>query len=91
MDTSGPVTDELLAAARAHAVVVLDTSGVTFADSSFLNLFLRAHALTDFRVAAAPEQLQRLLEMTCADTVLRLHPTVEAATIATPLGTRDAG
>ncbi|MFD9418736.1 STAS domain-containing protein [Streptomyces goshikiensis] len=90
LDTSAPLAESLLAAAHAHPVVVLDTSGVTFADSAFLNLLLRAHALTELRIAAPPHQLQRLLEMTGADTVLHIHPTVQAATSAAPLSDREA-
>ncbi|MCX5278216.1 STAS domain-containing protein [Streptomyces virginiae] len=60
------------------------TSGITFADSSFLTLLLQAHALTELRIAAPPHQLQRLLAMTGADTVLHLHPTVQADQRRTP-------
>ncbi|QTI43548.1 STAS domain-containing protein [Streptomyces nojiriensis] len=41
LDISAPLAESLLAAAHAHPVVVLDVSGVTFADSAFLNLLLR--------------------------------------------------
>ncbi|MEU9031855.1 STAS domain-containing protein [Streptomyces sp. NPDC048383] len=91
LDTSAPITDSLLAAAHAHPVVILDTSGITFADSSFLNLLLQVHALTELRIAAPRHQLQRLREMTGADTVRHLHPTVQAATSAAHLPDREAG
>ncbi|MFH8635478.1 STAS domain-containing protein [Streptomyces goshikiensis] len=91
LDTSAPLAESLLAAAHANPVVVLDTSGITFADSAFLNLLLQAHALTELRIAGPPHQLQRLLEMTGADAVLQLHPTVRAASSAVPLSDREAG
>ncbi|WP_272263079.1 STAS domain-containing protein [Streptomyces xanthophaeus] len=59
LGTSHPLTEPLLAAAQAHPMVVVDASGVTFADSTFLNLLLRAHGLTELCVAAPPHLLQR--------------------------------
>ncbi|MFJ4866197.1 STAS domain-containing protein [Streptomyces sp. NPDC088748] len=82
MDTIGPVAQALHAAAEAYDVVILDASGITFADSSFLNLLLSVHRETLFRIAAPQEQLMRLLEMTGADGVLTLVPTVAGATEA---------
>ncbi|WP_405940754.1 STAS domain-containing protein [Streptomyces sp. NBC_00207] len=87
LDTSAPLAESLLAAAHAHPVVVLDTSSVTFADSAFLNLLLQAHALAELRIAALPHQLQRLLEMTGADAVLHVHPTVQAPPAPRPCRT----
>ncbi|MEU1040950.1 STAS domain-containing protein [Streptomyces sp. NPDC005551] len=79
-----PVADELEAARTRHHAVILDLSGVTFGDSSFLNLLLRFHQLTDLRLAATPTNLARLFDITGADTVLRLYPTVDAARDAPP-------
>ncbi|WP_411104888.1 STAS domain-containing protein [Streptomyces sp. cmx-4-9] len=79
-DTLGPIEEELAAAAATHRIVVLDASRLTFADSSFLNLLLRVHRSTALRIAAPQPQLSRLLEMTGADGVLDLRPTLEAAT-----------
>ncbi|RST04281.1 anti-sigma factor antagonist [Streptomyces sp. WAC07149] len=78
-DTLPSLEEALTAAADRHAVVVLDASSVTFGDSSFLNLLLRLHRLTELRVAAPGEQLLRLFALTGADTVLSLHPTVQDA------------
>ncbi|MGI5451496.1 STAS domain-containing protein [Streptomyces sp. CA-243310] len=79
IDTLGPIGDELTAAAETHQVVVLDTSGLDFADSMFLNLLLRIHRATTLRIAAPPIQLTRLLEMTGTDAVLDVRPTVDDA------------
>ncbi|MFF4099083.1 STAS domain-containing protein [Streptomyces sp. NPDC001903] len=78
-DTLAPLEEALAAAADRHALVVLDASAVTFGDSSFLNLLLRAHQLTTLRIAAPGEQLRRLFALTGADTVLSLYPGVEDA------------
>jgi anti-anti-sigma regulatory factor len=51
--TAASLTIELLGAAEGSGGVVLDASGITFADSSVLN----AHQQTRLRIAAAPEHL----------------------------------
>jgi anti-anti-sigma factor len=79
MQSIEPLADALDAAARKHPKVVLDASGVAFADSSFLNLLILTHQTGTLRVAAPPWQLQRLLEITGADTVLEIRETVEEA------------
>ncbi|MFF3013095.1 STAS domain-containing protein [Streptomyces sp. NPDC057939] len=78
-DTVGPIAEELTAAAATHRTVVLDASALTFADSSFLNLLIRVHRTTALRIAAPQSQLLRLLEITGADQVLDLHPTLDEA------------
>ncbi|WUN43995.1 STAS domain-containing protein [Streptomyces sp. NBC_00306] len=75
-----PLTEALTQAAETHATVVLDASGITFADSTFLNLLLRIHQATDLRIAAPGPQLERLLDLTGADGVLDLRPSVDEAT-----------
>ncbi|WP_433570448.1 STAS domain-containing protein [Streptomyces sp. CA-251247] len=75
-----PLTKALTQAAETHATVVLDASGITFADSTFLNLLLRIHQATDLRIAAPGPQLERLLDLTGADGVLHLRPSVDEAT-----------
>ncbi|WST36071.1 STAS domain-containing protein [Streptomyces sp. NBC_01167] len=75
-----PLTEALTQAAETHATVVLDASGITFADSTFLNLLLRIHQATDLRIAAPGPQLERLLDLTGADGVLHLRPSVDEAT-----------
>ncbi|MFE9635759.1 STAS domain-containing protein [Streptomyces sp. NPDC006463] len=78
-DTLAPLEEALTSAADRHPLVVLDAGCITFGDSSFLNLLLRLHHLTDLRVAAPCQQLRRLFAVTGADTVLSLHANVEDA------------
>ncbi|MFJ9597897.1 STAS domain-containing protein [Streptomyces virginiae] len=78
-DTLAPVERALTEAAASHAGVVFDASGLAFADSSVLSMLLRVHALTELRIAAPQRQLLRLLEMTGADQLLTLCPSVENA------------
>ncbi|MFC9931460.1 STAS domain-containing protein [Streptomyces sp. NPDC127190] len=75
-----PLEAALNAAVRKHAKVVLDASGIDFADSSFLNLLIRAHQTGTVRVAAPPRQLQRLFAITGTDAVLEIRETVNDAT-----------
>ncbi|MFE6132248.1 STAS domain-containing protein [Streptomyces sp. NPDC056437] len=79
LQNMAPLADALTEAAGHHAVVVLDTSAVTFADSTFLNLLLRIHQLTDLRIAGPAPSLRRLLDVTGADQVLTLRATVAVA------------
>ncbi|SEB68389.1 anti-anti-sigma factor [Streptomyces sp. 2131.1] len=69
----------LTTAVRRHPKVVLDTSGITFADSSLLNLLILTHRAGAVRLAAPKPQLQRLLEITGLDAVLYVRATVEEA------------
>ncbi|MER6980013.1 STAS domain-containing protein [Streptomyces carpinensis] len=79
MHSITPLADALAAAAAEHPKVVLDTSGVSFADSTFLNLLIRTHQETTLRVVAPTPQLQRILQLTGADTILEVRATVEDA------------
>ncbi|MFJ9721528.1 STAS domain-containing protein [Streptomyces sp. NPDC101209] len=79
LDSIGRLTQALDTAAAQHKRVVLDASGVTFADSTFLNLLLNTHRHTDLRIAAPAPQLRRILEITGADTLLDIRPTVDDA------------
>lgn len=79
MSSIGPLADALVAAAAERTKVVLDASGITFADSALLNLLILTHQRTDLRVAAPPQQLIRLLQLTGVDTVLKVRETVEEA------------
>lgn len=82
-DTLGPLRHELTEAADAGRVMVLDASGITFADSSFLNLLLTIHQHGDLRIAAVPPQLERLLRIVGVDQVLKMYATAEEALRAT--------
>lgn len=69
----------LTMAAWTHPKVVLDASGITFADSSLLNLLILAHRAGSLRVASPRPHLQRLLRITGLDAVLHVRATVEEA------------
>ncbi|MFF1444611.1 STAS domain-containing protein [Streptomyces sp. NPDC058295] len=66
-NTPAPLEEALDTSARKHSRVVVDVSGVSFVDSTFLNLLLRTHQMTLIRVAGPTLQLRRLLEITGAD------------------------
>jgi anti-anti-sigma factor len=76
------LADALDAAARKRPKVILDASGVDFADSTFLNLLILTHQTGTLRVVAPPQQLQRLFAITGADTVLEIRETVNAAAVS---------
>ncbi|MFE9446905.1 STAS domain-containing protein [Streptomyces sp. NPDC006739] len=80
MNTIDPLAETLESAARKHPLVVLDISGVTFGDSTFLNLIIRIHAQTGLRLVAPTPQFQRVLEITGADSVLDVRASLEDAT-----------
>ncbi|MEV8565544.1 STAS domain-containing protein [Streptomyces sp. NPDC051322] len=79
MDSVTPLAEALTTAAIKHPKVLLDTSGVTFADSSFLNLIILVHQTTALRVVAPGPQLLRLLKVTGTDAILHVRATVEEA------------
>lgn len=78
-DTLHPLTAELQAAAASASGVILDVSGVTFGDSSFINLLLRTHQHTDLRVTGLGPPLDRLFRLVGVDAVLHLFPSVTDA------------
>ncbi|MEW5539338.1 STAS domain-containing protein [Streptomyces cyaneofuscatus] len=79
LDSLPPLKAQIDAAVAAHGGVVLDGGGITFADSSFLGLLLATHQHADLRIAAPSSTLARLFSVVGADTVLRIHPTVQHA------------
>ena len=79
MHTIAPLAKALEDAAARRPKVVLDTSGVTFADSTFLNLLIRVHHSGALCLAAPSPQVRRLCEITGADAVLEIRGTVEEA------------
>ncbi|MFF4113571.1 STAS domain-containing protein [Streptomyces sp. NPDC001714] len=68
-------------AATTHATVVVDAAELTFADSTVLNVLLNFHHGHRLRLARPAHQLQRVLELTGADTVLDIRPTVQDAIV----------
>ncbi|MFG2818530.1 STAS domain-containing protein [Kitasatospora sp. NPDC048365] len=84
---AGRALDELVE--QHPPLLVVDLRGIDFCDSSGLNLLLQtrltaAAAQVGFRLAAPSATVQRLLELTCADTVFSLHPSLDEA-LAAPL------
>jgi stage II sporulation protein AA (anti-sigma F factor antagonist) len=74
-------------AGMASARIIADLSGVTFMDSSGVNVFLGAHLQTKdaqgwVRIAGAQRPVLRVLEVTGVDTLIACHPTVEQALTA---------
>ncbi|MET9933480.1 MULTISPECIES: STAS domain-containing protein [unclassified Streptomyces] len=64
--------------------VVADLEGVSFMDSSGLNVFISAHRQISeaggwLRIAAAQEAVQRVLCLVGVDTVIDCHPTLTQA------------
>lgn len=78
-DTLHPLDAEIQAVSAAATGVILDVSGVTFGDSSFLNLLLRTHQHTDLRLVGVQPNLDRLFHLVGVDAVLRTFPTVADA------------
>ncbi|MFJ8595833.1 STAS domain-containing protein [Streptomyces sp. NPDC093598] len=79
MDTITPLADALETAAKKFPKVVLDASGITFADSTLLNLLILTHQAGTLRVVAPSPQLRRLCEITGVDSILEIRDTVDAA------------
>ncbi|MGW6929665.1 STAS domain-containing protein [Lentzea sp. NPDC054927] len=72
---------ELTAQLERHpAALVVDLRGVTFFDSSGINVLLVAHHdAADLRVVADRAVVLRTLHVTGLDTVFRIHPTLAEA------------
>ncbi|MFE9742207.1 STAS domain-containing protein [Streptomyces sp. NPDC006477] len=79
MESIDPLAAVLAAASAERRPIVLDASGVTFADSALLNLLILTRKEADLRLAAPTPQLQRILEITGVDTILKVRTTVEDA------------
>ncbi len=79
MHSIAPLAKALEDAAGKRPKVILDASGVTFADSTFLNLLIRVHHSGTLRLAAPSPQVRRLCEITGADAVLEIRGTVDEA------------
>ncbi|MEU4034343.1 STAS domain-containing protein [Streptomyces collinus] len=77
--TIEPLAEALKVASTKYSKVVLDASQLTFADSTLLNLLLQVHAKTALRLAEPAPQLQRVLRLTGADSVLDVRDSVEDA------------
>ncbi|WAU82806.1 STAS domain-containing protein [Streptomyces sp. Qhu-G9] len=67
--------------------VVADLSGVTFMDSSGINVFVFAHRAVSsaqgwLRIAGAQEAVLRVLQIVGLDEIIPCHPTLERALTA---------
>ncbi|MCX5264634.1 STAS domain-containing protein [Streptomyces sp. NBC_00199] len=67
--------------------IVADLSGVTFLDSSGINVFVQVHQHVSaadgwLRLAAAQESVARVVQLVGLDAVLSCHSTVEQALTA---------
>jgi anti-anti-sigma factor len=82
VDNLLPLTLQLERAAQTAPAVVLDASGITFGDSSFLRVLLAVRKQTDLRIAAPRPVLERLIRIVGMDQVLAIYPTVEEAKAA---------
>jgi anti-anti-sigma factor len=82
LDSIRPLAHALDTAAKTHPKVILDASGVTFADSTLLNLLILTHRTGTLRVVAPSPQLQRLCEITGVDTLLDIRETVDDAAVS---------
>ncbi|MFD5199213.1 STAS domain-containing protein [Streptomyces sp. NPDC058375] len=79
LDSLPPLEAQIDTVLANHPGVVLDASGITFADSMFLRLLIATHQRTDLRIAAPSETIERLLAVVGADAFLRVYPTVDEA------------
>ncbi|MFF7376799.1 STAS domain-containing protein [Streptomyces massasporeus] len=82
MDSITPLSDALGAAVGKHPKVILDASGITFADSTLLNLLILTHQAGTLRVVAPSLQLQRLCEITGVDGILETRASVDDAAVS---------
>ncbi|MFD8236003.1 STAS domain-containing protein [Streptomyces sp. NPDC059696] len=82
LDSITPLADAMATAARKHPKVILDASGITFADSTLLNLLILTHRTGTLRVVAPPPQLRRLCEITGVDALLQVRDSIDAAAVS---------
>ncbi|MFF4016620.1 STAS domain-containing protein [Streptomyces sp. NPDC001843] len=64
--------------------IVVDLSGVTFMDSSGINIFVAAYQQVSggqgwLRIAGAQDAVLRVLQLVGVDAVIPCHPTIEQA------------
>ncbi|MFJ5733239.1 STAS domain-containing protein [Streptomyces paradoxus] len=82
MDSITPLADALSTAVGRYPKVILDASGITFADSTLLNVLILTHRTGTLRVVAPSLQLQRLCEITGVDSLLQIRASVDDAAVS---------
>ncbi|MEU3962790.1 STAS domain-containing protein [Streptomyces buecherae] len=82
MGSISSLSEALHAAVKDYRKVVLEVCGVTFADSTFLNLLLLIHQRGTLCLVAPSAQVRRLLEVTGVDRVLVVRQTIEDALVS---------
>ncbi|MEU3842740.1 STAS domain-containing protein [Streptomyces sp. NPDC028635] len=82
MQSITPLAKALESAAKDHPKVVLDASGVTFADSTFLNLLILTHQAGTLRLVAPSAPVRRLCEITGVDRLLEIRDTLDEAALS---------
>ncbi|MFD7709528.1 STAS domain-containing protein [Streptomyces sp. NPDC059785] len=91
IDNAEELAEAITSAAAARpGALILELREVTFADSSAVNVLLRAHGALGPRLALAALSpfMDRLLDITGVSRVLRVHETAAAALTAADLGRR---
>jgi stage II sporulation protein AA (anti-sigma F factor antagonist) len=85
-DVKGIFHEALLSEGRAMSPprIVVDLGGVTFMDSSGINVLVAAHRRVSgergwLRIAAAQESVLRVLQLVGVDTFIPCRPTIEQA------------
>jgi anti-anti-sigma factor len=82
LDSITPLETALRTAVEQHSKVVLDASGITFADSTLLNLLILTHQAGTLRLAAPSQPLQRICKITGVDNLLEIRQTVDDAALS---------
>lgn len=82
MESVTPLLAEIETVIAVHGRVILDASGVTFADSSFLRMILGVHQRTDLRIVAPSDRVARLFDLAGVDTYLRIYPNLDIARLS---------
>ncbi|MFI6143798.1 STAS domain-containing protein [Streptomyces griseus] len=77
-----PLWTQIDVAVAVHGGVILDATGITFTDSTFLTMLLATHQNSHLRVVNPSPRLARLLSIYGVDQVLHIYPTVHAARTA---------
>ncbi|MER5714034.1 STAS domain-containing protein [Streptomyces sp. NPDC002132] len=83
-DVKDVLSEALLGADTVPPRIVVDLSGVTFMDSSGINVFVAAYQQVSavqgwLRIAGVRDSVLRVLHLVGVDAVIPCHPTIEQA------------